>query len=153
MNYSVGALSRATGVPISTLRTWERRYGLPRPSRTEGGRRVYSEEDLSIVRRMQALHRAGLPAALAAESALADEAAPAEASVRPPLTPAAQELFDRAAAFDEPALNELIAAAVAEQGWGDALTQMLFPALVKVGRAWEEGELSLAQEHFLSNLI
>jgi hypothetical protein len=31
--YRVTAVERMTRVPASTLRSWERRYGLPRPSR------------------------------------------------------------------------------------------------------------------------
>lgn len=38
---SIGAVSRETGVPIETLRTWERRYGVPDPIRTPSGHRVY----------------------------------------------------------------------------------------------------------------
>jgi DNA-binding transcriptional regulator YiaG len=35
---SIGTLSSATGVPVDTLRTWERRYGFPAPTaRTEIG--------------------------------------------------------------------------------------------------------------------
>ena len=38
---SISALSQATGVPVETLRTWERRYGFPIPQRTSAGHRVY----------------------------------------------------------------------------------------------------------------
>src|SRR5689334_9148925 len=37
--FSIGALSRASGVPAETLRTWERRYGFPSAERTESGHR------------------------------------------------------------------------------------------------------------------
>jgi hypothetical protein len=39
---SIGALSRATGIPVETLRTWEARYGFPIPERKRSGHRVYS---------------------------------------------------------------------------------------------------------------
>ena len=38
---TIGALSKATGVPSDTLRTWERRYGFPEPLRLESGHRRY----------------------------------------------------------------------------------------------------------------
>src|SRR5512145_157600 len=38
---SIGALSRATGIPVETLRTWEARYGFPVPERRPSGHRVY----------------------------------------------------------------------------------------------------------------
>src|SRR5690606_35328630 len=55
MNYTVKAAARATGVSESRLRTWERRYGIPRPERGPSGRRLYDEDDLAIIRRMAAL--------------------------------------------------------------------------------------------------
>ena len=47
---SIGAVSRETGVPIETLRTWERRYGVPDPIRTPSGHRVYSPDTLPHIR-------------------------------------------------------------------------------------------------------
>src|SRR4029450_963647 len=41
----IGELSRRTGVAPELLRAWERRYGLLRPQRSEGGFRLYSGAD------------------------------------------------------------------------------------------------------------
>ena len=38
---SIGALSAATGIPVETIRTWERRYGFPIAERKPSGHRVY----------------------------------------------------------------------------------------------------------------
>ena len=46
---NIAALSRRTGVAPDTLRKWEQRYGVLRPSRTPGGQRRYSEDDVSRV--------------------------------------------------------------------------------------------------------
>ena len=60
---SIGALSRATGVAVETLRTWESRYGFPVPERKPSGHRVYPLSAVPRLRRIaQALalgHRAG----------------------------------------------------------------------------------------------
>lgn len=53
--YKIGAVSRLTGVPTDTLRVWERRYNIVEPQRSEGGSRLYSEEDvsrLSMIKRL-----------------------------------------------------------------------------------------------------
>lgn len=47
----IGELSRRTGMAEATLRAWERRYGLPRPLRTIGGHRLYSDQDVIDIRR------------------------------------------------------------------------------------------------------
>ena len=60
---SIGALSRATGIAVETLRTWESRYGFPVPERKPSGHRVYPVSAVPRLRRIaQALslgHRAG----------------------------------------------------------------------------------------------
>ena len=68
----IGELSRRVGVSEHTLRAWESRYGLLRPTRSAGGYRLYSPRDEAVVRRMTMLMTAGLSAAEAAETALAD---------------------------------------------------------------------------------
>ena len=44
--YSVGAVSKVTGLSPDVLRAWERRYGVVEPLRTEGGTRRYRPADL-----------------------------------------------------------------------------------------------------------
>jgi MerR family transcriptional regulator, light-induced transcriptional regulator len=48
--YRVAAAERMTRIPASTLRSWERRYGWPRPFRTPSGQRLYSDQDLAVIR-------------------------------------------------------------------------------------------------------
>jgi CheY-like chemotaxis protein len=44
--YSINAVVDITGVPATTLRHWEKAYGLITPARTDGGHRLYSQEDV-----------------------------------------------------------------------------------------------------------
>ncbi len=48
--FSIRDLSEITGVNAVTLRAWERRYGLLKPSRTEKGHRYYTVDDVEHVR-------------------------------------------------------------------------------------------------------
>jgi DNA-binding transcriptional MerR regulator len=45
--YSIGVVSRLVGVPVSTLRTWEERYGLVIAVRSSGGQRRYTRKQLA----------------------------------------------------------------------------------------------------------
>jgi len=69
--YRIGAVSRLTGVPTDTLRVWERRYTVVEPKRTEGGSRLYSQEDvvkLGLIKRLvNAGHAIGTVANLSLE--------------------------------------------------------------------------------------
>ncbi len=52
----IGEVAEAAGISRATLRVWERQ-GLIRPARTMGGARVYCEQDLARIRRIQYLRR------------------------------------------------------------------------------------------------
>lgn len=152
----IGELSRRTGVAPELLRAWERRYGLLRPSRSEGGFRLYSDADEQRVERMREHLRRGLAAAEAARLALAtgDEAAAARAEDgRTELGDGATRLRAALDAFDEAraqaALDDLFAAFTVEA----VLATVILPYLGELGERWSTGEATVAQEHFASNLI
>jgi DNA-binding transcriptional MerR regulator len=50
---SIQTVSERLGVPAPTLRSWERRYGVPDTPRSPGGHRRYSAEALNQLRRMR----------------------------------------------------------------------------------------------------
>lgn len=51
-SFPIRDVSLKTGVNSVTLRAWERRYGLIKPVRTEKGHRVYSEQDISDIKKI-----------------------------------------------------------------------------------------------------
>ena len=53
--FPIRELGSITGVNASTLRAWERRYGLLKPARTPKGHRLYTKEDVDIVERIKQL--------------------------------------------------------------------------------------------------
>src|SRR3954471_1432181 len=77
----IGELSKRSGVSTHVLRAWERRYGLLRPTRSSGGLRLYSADDLERVRLMREHLGQGVAAAEAA--ALVTGAAPGPAAAAP----------------------------------------------------------------------
>ena len=44
--YSIGEVAERCGINPVTLRAWQRRYGLLKPQRSEGGHRQFDEEDI-----------------------------------------------------------------------------------------------------------
>src|ERR1700722_9473676 len=60
MGMRVGELARRTGVGVSTLRAWERRFGLIEPERSPSGQRVYTEADVDRVNAVCRLVAEGL---------------------------------------------------------------------------------------------
>jgi DNA-binding transcriptional MerR regulator len=57
--YAISVAAELTGTAVQNLRVYER-HGLVEPSRTDGGTRRYSEEDLDRIRRVLKLLANGL---------------------------------------------------------------------------------------------
>jgi DNA-binding transcriptional MerR regulator len=152
----IGELSRRSGVSPELLRAWERRYGLLRPQRSAGGLRLYSSGDLDRVRAMQRHMTQGLAAREAAALAgqLTTQAAPRRAGAAA-FDPdqARAELGGALEAFDEPRAQGVFDALLALASVGVLLADVVIPYLHDLGDRWERGELSVAQEHFASNVL
>ena len=48
--YSIGAVASMLGLEPATLRAWEERYGVVVPTRSQGGQRIYSRDELEQLR-------------------------------------------------------------------------------------------------------
>lgn len=59
--FRIGQVSRMTGIPPETLRSWEARNEAVRPSRTPGGFRLYSADDIERLKLIKALTDLGDP--------------------------------------------------------------------------------------------
>lgn len=92
-----------TGINPVTLRAWERRHGLIRPQRTEGGHRLYTAKDVQRIRDIQRWTANGLPISKVGERLIGDhEPAPEQNSVHQQWRDA---LARAARAFDGQALE------------------------------------------------
>jgi len=148
----IGELSRRSGVSPELLRAWERRYGLLEPTRSAGGLRLYSAADLDRVRAMQQHLAEGLAAAEAAALAAAAEPRADQAVAFSPAA-ARRDLDVSLSAFDEArahaVLDELLSTATLDS----ILSDVLIPFLRELGKRWERGEITVAQEHFASSVL
>ena len=145
---NIAAVARRTGVGEHTLRKWEQRYGVLRPTRTEGGQRRYSEEDVGRVEwlaaRLQDGYRIGEAAAMLTASGGEAPGSPEE--LRDALLAAAA----RAGRED---LGPLLDHAFALYPLDQALREVIAPCLVSVGDEWAKGELSVGQEHLATAAV
>ena len=147
----IGELSRRSGVSPELLRAWERRYGLLRPTRSPGGLRLYSADDLGRVREMQQHLAGGLAAAEAAALAGQSES-DAVPSLRVPDT-ARAELAAALDAFDEPRAQSTLDQLLSEVTVESVLSDVILPYLEDLGERWERGEATVAQEHFSTTIL
>ncbi|MFV9667717.1 MerR family transcriptional regulator [Pantoea sp. ARC607] len=59
--YSIGDVAERCGINPVTLRAWQRRYGLLKPQRTEGGHRQFDEEDVQRIEEIMRWIESGVP--------------------------------------------------------------------------------------------
>jgi DNA-binding transcriptional MerR regulator len=57
--YSIGAVSRMLALSAATIRTWESRYGMVEPARSDGGQRLYSRDQVEQLRFVKSAIAAG----------------------------------------------------------------------------------------------
>lgn len=146
----IGELSRRSGVSPELLRAWERRYGLLQPTRSAGGLRLYSPDDLARVQAMQHHLADGFAAAEAAVLA----SRPPERSDESLAFPAAQdELAAALANFDDADAHAVFDDLLARLSIDSLLRDVIVPYLHELGERWERGEVSIAQEHFASTVL
>lgn len=151
----IGELGRRTGVSPELLRAWERRYGLFEPDRSPGRFRLYSDADVSRVEAMQAQIADGLSAAEAARRVLgmSEPSRGSRRDVGPAIDEPRAELRAALEAFDDAAAHAAIDQLIASLSLESFLREVVLPLLQDIGERWERGEITIAQEHFASNLV
>jgi MerR family transcriptional regulator, light-induced transcriptional regulator len=157
----VRAVVSRTGVSAHLLRAWERRYQAVVPLRSDGGQRLYSEEDVERLRLLReaaaAGHSIGGIARLpeeelrglvrgAVRSAVAAGGAADDEVLRPYLEAALVALEQR----DATGLKWLVARASVVLGQGAFIEGLLVPFLREVGARWEMGLIGPGDEHVVS---
>ncbi|MEU3047868.1 MerR family transcriptional regulator [Streptomyces sp. NPDC006984] len=75
LSLSTGAVARRLGVAATTLRSWERRYGIGPATRQDGRHRRWTPQDIGRIEEMCRLTAQGVPPAEAARAVLRSTAA------------------------------------------------------------------------------
>jgi DNA-binding transcriptional MerR regulator len=149
----IGELSRRSGVSNELLRAWERRYGLLRPTRSDGGYRLYSARDERRVAAMQAHLERGLSAAEAARLTLDEDGDDAASSALPVLARGSQQLRAALDELDEAGAHAALDRLLAELSVETVVREAVLPYLRELGDRWARGDVSIGQEHFATGVL
>ncbi|MFD7470968.1 MerR family transcriptional regulator [Streptomyces sp. NPDC059837] len=168
---TTGSLARRLGVSPTTLRSWDRRYGLGPAVRSAGRHRRWTPRDVAMLEEMCRLTSAGVPPAEAARTVREGEGRiqpgperagggdqpgghRSQAAGALPLGDVRQEcrgLARAAVRLDAPAVGDQLASLVARHGVVLAWDEVMVPTLHAVGRKWESsGDRYVEVEHLLS---
>lgn len=154
--FNTKAVARETSVPPDTFRAWERRYGIPRPQRTAGGHRLYSERDIAIIRwlRDRTAEGMNISHAVMLLTSVLEEAEPASShDGARSLENIAEELIAALTSFNSVQAERLTSEAFALYQFETVLLDLIQPVMVEIGERWHRGEINVANEHFATEFI
>lgn len=157
--YVIKDLERLSGVKAGTIRIWEQRYNLLEPFRSETNIRYYNDSDLKKLLNVSMLLEQGMKISKISQFSdvelkqtigqLLEEGS----SISEQTEFYIQALVVAMLELDEARFNNLFGRAVNEKGFLSAITEFIYPFLVKVGVMWGMDEVNPGQEHFISCLI
>lgn len=139
--------SEVLGVPAPTLRSWERRYGLPTTVRTPGGHRRYTDAaltELGLMRDEVTIGRAPAEAARRVRGFI-DDHGPAHETI--------SAVMAGSTSKDPTAIRAALDDSLAERGLALTIDEVVLPAMRQVGSWWESGRCDVGQEHFTTEVV
>jgi DNA-binding transcriptional MerR regulator/methylmalonyl-CoA mutase cobalamin-binding subunit len=149
---TIGEVSQRVAVPATTLRAWERRYGVPSPSRTSGRYRLYGRQALDEITALVRHRAAGIRPQQAAMLVRHGRVAAAIPKEHRRFRNWRQRLERACLRFDDAGAEAVVADAAREVGLLTAFKDVILPIVAQLGDAWHEGLISISQEHFVSQL-
>lgn len=169
--FNLKAVVQETGLKPDTLRAWERRYGVPKPKRTAGGHRLYSQDDINLLKWLIARQDEGLSISRAVDlwQRLLDESKnpfaelPVEEDEPVPIishtVPVGATLIqmregwvEACMVFEEQTAENILNQALSMYSPETVCFELLQRGLTEIGQRWYDGEISVQQEHFASAL-
>jgi len=167
--YKMSTMVRLTGFSPALLRAWERRHRILQPARGPGGHRLYTDEDLAVLRYVQRLLAQGRSIGEIATSGRDEllEAAQKFLGSEPPpragSAPAAREptggaqlaplcagVVEAAVAMDAERIERLLDQAFAAVSADLVIHRVIEPAALEIGELWVRGRCTVASEHLAS---
>ncbi len=153
--YRIQSVAEMTGVSAATLRAWERRYGIPAPRRTASAYRLYTDQDVELIKRVRGLCDSGIAPSQAAQMVLASQGSREEFAHLEVDTHelAVQKILHAVERFDADMLEAAVKHALFLGSATSLFDKVLGPALMHIGQRWHEGSMGVAQEHLAAEVI
>ncbi|WP_316785216.1 MerR family transcriptional regulator [Pedobacter frigiditerrae] len=159
MKLSISNLERLSGIPIHTIRIWERRYNALTPSRSSGNTRSYTDLDLKRLLDISSLNQAGLKISQACALSPLEVDDFLKKDIDKTINSNIQyefyisQLLKFGIAYNELSFADLLTQAITEHGVEVSYQQIIYPLLQRLGLMWRRDNICPAQEHFISGII
>jgi len=153
--YTIQDLENLSGIKAHTLRIWEKRYGLLNPARAGNNVRYYSPGDLKKILNVAALYRHNYKISGIASLSPEQLAATVRKETLHGFTDdfAVHALKLAMLTFNQALFDQAFNQLLSRKPFGDIFRTVFLPFLNEIGLMWQTETLTIAHEHFLSNLI
>jgi DNA-binding transcriptional MerR regulator/methylmalonyl-CoA mutase cobalamin-binding subunit len=148
--YTIGTVSKLTGVGAITLRAWERRYGLIEPIRKESGHRLFTRQHIDQINRITALTQQGLRISQIRPEMLETEVQTETDEESDTWNDYINSMIAAIIDFDEERLEEIYNEALSLYPIGVVTRKLLTPLLIELGLRWASDQGWIAEEHFFA---
>jgi DNA-binding transcriptional MerR regulator len=142
----IATVSKLLGVPVPTIRSWERRYEFPAPPRTDGRHRRYRELEFDQLRALRELVTSG-HSTKDAVTLVRSAAVLAQSKDASPAEP----IIHAALALDPGRLRAALDASTERLGIEETIRRAILPAMREIGARWKAGRCDVGREHFATD--
>lgn len=153
--YSIKDLEQLSGIKAHTIRMWEKRYDIIRPTRTDSNYRCYCDTELKKLLNIAVLNNNGYKISHIAKLTQEDinNALIRVAETDNRYQTQIDSLVIAMVELDRNKFERIFSHNILKFGFEDTFLHIIYPLLVKIGVMWQTSEIDPCQEHFLSNLI
>jgi len=144
----ISAVSAKLGVPVPTIRSWERRYGFPAPGRTRGRHRRYSPQEVELLGQLRDEITRGHPAREAVRLVLSRNAGGGM-----PRSRYLDAFLGSAIRLDPSGLRAALDGAAEALGVETAIRDVALPVMRELGSRWSSGTCEIAHEHLATEAV
>jgi len=153
--YSIKEVENLTGIKAHTIRIWEKRYKIVKPSRTETRIRFYSDEELKRLLNVSILNKNGVKISKISklnDDQINNKVSEITKNIKD-VDSQIETLVGSMLELDEIKFDKVMSAAIMTFGFEEALYKIMFPFYQRVNLLWQVGSINTAQEQFALNLI
>lgn len=165
--YPIKVVSQITGLSVFVIRSWEKRYDVVTPSRTETNRRLYSEADIEKLKLLNdAVHSGHNIGGIAnlSVSELKTILGNKNSFIATNKTESNEYTFEDNESFldncieavkvyDAKTLETILLKASAKLSQPQLIEDLIIPLVYKIGDLWHDGDIRIANEHLASSVI
>ncbi len=153
--FSIKDLELFSGIKAHTIRAWERRYGLLKPSRSDTNIRSYGMDELRTVLNTSLLLKRGMSISQVAALTEEQRREKIKTGISDQLgkDEALNALKMATVAYDEELFERTSRIYRIDHGFEALVENLYLPVLNMIGLLWQSSSICAAQEHFSSNLV